>query len=151
MRAFISAALLVALTTAACGDSGTDSTEAGAASPAPAASSSSKAPDYVESETCRTGMRPLLDVMIANDGNISYNEFANRFDQMENGIDAAVASCSDAVTDPARDAMYQFAMANASWRVCKNSKSGCAQKIKDALTEGVSLANDADAALGATR
>lgn len=151
MRALVGAVLVVALTTAACGGdsesdaetSGPEQVEASSATPTPT-------PEYVESETCRTAMRPIVDVMLANDGSVSFNDFTNRFDQLDDGIDAAIASCSPAVNDPAREAMYEFAKANATWRGCESGDQKCTDKITEAVTAGVRLAGDVDEALSAT-
>lgn len=140
---------------AGCGGGGDEKT----AGPAPTATSTSPSssapaippppPAYVENQTCRTNMAPVVDIMLASysDDPLEYNVFDNRVDQLTKQIDGAVAACSPAVNNPARKAMYKFTLARLQWKVC--SVGDCKDSTKNILS-GLSLARKVEFALEAT-
>jgi hypothetical protein len=143
--------VVVALLFGGCGD---DSEEPAAdASPSASQSSPTESPSEsaspVETESCRTGMQPLVDIMLANkEPSLEFNVFENRHEQLKAGIDAGLAPCSSAVNDPAREVMYQFALAYARWLTCE--KGPCVDVITEALRTGVDKAGEVQDALDAT-
>lgn len=109
-------------------------------SSSPAAESSPiAAPTYVESDTCRNSMAPLVDVMLANDEDtLEFNVFDNRVKLLQKKIDAGLAPCSSEVSDPAREVMYNFVAADVRWSVC--SKKDCIADVTKFIKDGLAKA-----------
>lgn len=147
MKAWV-CVLAVAVALAGCGDSDNDGkAESPAAStPTPSLSTPSSAPAaYVENETCRTKMRPLVDIMLANNQDtLDYSTFDNRVDQLTRAIDAAVAPCSPKVNGPARKTMYRFTLARVQWSTCGRNDDACIEKVTDNIRDGLKTARNVD-------
>lgn len=149
--ASVAAAFLILTLLTGCGggDDGKADEPVPSVSAAPTTPTSSAPPAYVENETCRTGMAPLVEIMLANgEGGLEFNVFDNRLTQLQNQIDAAVAPCTSAVNNPAREVMYQFAAADARWRTC--AKGPCVDQVTQFVTEGWRKAHRVQEALEAT-
>ncbi len=119
---------------AACG-------EDSAAEPQPESSSPDSTPtpslEYVESETCRSAMLPLVEIGLANDvDSLGYESFSNRVDQLSRRIDRAVASCSAAVNDPFREAIYEYTAAEITWSLCGPRVKCRMSKIAGQIADG---------------
>jgi hypothetical protein len=115
-----------------------------------AAPSSTAPPTYVENESCRTGMKSLIDIILANDtASLDYGTFDNRVDQLVKKVDAAVAPCSPAVNNPIRKAMYKFTLARVQWGIGK-CDDACISKVTVNIRAGISLARKVSLQLEAT-
>lgn len=117
--------------------------------PTPAPSSSAP-PVYVENDSCRTGMAPLIDIILANDtDSLDYGTFDNRVDQLTKKIDAAVAPCSPEVNNPIRKAMYKFSLARVQWGIGRCDDE-CIRKVTVNIRAGISLARKVNFQLEST-
>lgn len=84
-------------------------------------------------------MSPLINIMLANsEPSLEFNVFDNRVQQLQDGIDAALAPCSSAVSDPTREVMYNFVAADARWLHC--TKGPCVDAITTFITDGLGKA-----------
>lgn len=107
-------------------------------------------PTFLENESCRTGMGPIIDLFLANKANsLDYGTFDNRVEQLTKKVDAAVAPCSKKVNNPIRRAMYDFTLARVQWGIGRCDKT-CIGKVTDNIREGITLAQTAQTQLGAT-
>lgn len=87
-------------------------------------------------------MRPLVDVMLANDTNgLTFSRFDDRYDWLDKDLDDALTACTDAVALPSRRKMCQYALGNTYWTSCDTGTSGCAMgKIEQELGRGNDVA-----------
>lgn len=146
MRAAVLALLVVVL--AGCGGEGDESAQASSES---AAQTPPPAPaPYVESETCRAKMAPLVDTMLANDTkNLAYAAFHARFEELDRKTDGALLACSNAVANPTTRVIYEYSLANLAWGFCDQEK--CATElIAKHIRAGNDLARKVSFALEAT-
>lgn len=107
-------------------------------------------PVYVESETCRAKMAPLVDTMLANDTkNLAYATFHARFEELDRKTDGALLACSNAVAKPTTRVIYEYSLANLAWGFCDQEK--CATElIAKHIRVGNDLARKVSFALEAT-
>jgi hypothetical protein len=137
-------ALALASGPAGCGG---DEQPAESVADAPSAEPSATPPEpvYVETETCREEMRPLIEVMLANDtDNLGFGTFSDRFQRVQDEVDDALTACSSKVAKHTRMAVYEYATANAFWTPCDNG-TVVGKCDYDAITESVIAGNQAAA------
>lgn len=114
-----------------------------------ALTSSAGPASYVETETCRTEMRPMVDAMIANDTEgLSYDDFSARWRLIKDGADAAAVTCSTAVTEPLSEVTYEYATAALWWGDCEGEDCDTA-RIQRSLLAGNEAAGRVHEALEA--
>lgn len=149
MRTVLGAlALLLVLT--GCG--GEDQPAAADQSPTASATPSESAePVYVESETCRENMQEIVDILdlITDLTEVGYDDLEDRYRRLSNIANRSVAACTDAVEEPFREAMYQYALLNAYLLVCDQGGKCDQQKLADTLRKANAAAAEASAAVGA--
>lgn len=105
---------------------------------------------YVETETCRTEMRPMVDAMLANSTkDLSFGDFEARYLVLDEGVDAAALTCSNELSLPLSEVMYEYANAYLWWDEC--TAGDCAERrIQRHLRAGNDAAREVEAALTAT-
>lgn len=119
-RAALAAVLMLFLSS--CGSAAEEPVAEPSAAQEPSEPESTYVPEYIENQTCRDDMQPILDLMLANQRDDLYlDDFADRQKRLTREFKDDDAACSNAVASPARGAMYDFALANVGYTLCKNN------------------------------